>query len=80
MTERTVTVRIPRDASRLGEAATVADLDRYAVNLKDVLEKEFDCNIHVRWASTSGYTTSDDSEVQARIREIESTDQWITLL
>jgi hypothetical protein len=75
---KTVTITITRDVTTIGNGATSDDLETYTSNLKALIEREFGCEVHLVW--TDGLTTSDDPDVHARIREIESGDEWHTLL
>jgi hypothetical protein len=77
---RTATLRIDTDHSRLGDAATKEDLQVYAANLARKVGEELGVEILVVNGQFGTRTTSDDADVQARVREIEAGDEWIDLL
>jgi hypothetical protein len=77
--KRVVTLQLSRDYTMLGDGATRVDLDQYGRTLAALLENEFDVQVHVVYGC-SCRSDSDDAECRARIREIESGDEWIQLL
>ena len=79
MTTRTVTLECSTDPSLIGDAATEDDLDNYHANLAALIEREF--GVIVLRVKVSGRDDCRESEeIHARIREIESGDEWLQLL
>ena len=82
MAERLI-VYIDRDPSSLGEAATQADLDRYAGNLARHLFQRFGRSFEVRQVlggEVAGHKCLGDVEVDDYVRDLESGEGWIDLL
>lgn len=77
--ENAVTITLANDPTNLGPDATRDDLSRWGENLRKALECEFGRSMHL----VLGYglrTTASDVEVDERIRQIESSDEWIQYL
>ena len=74
-----VNVTICSDAETIAPEASNAELFCYANNLAKLLEKEFNCTIHLHFGSNPG-SEADDPLVSERIRAVESTDEWRKLL
>jgi hypothetical protein len=75
------TIYLDSDPACLGTESTEDDMDRYIENLTALLESEFDAEIVVR-RQIGGWSwrCRDSAEVDERIREIESGDEWISLI
>lgn len=81
----TVYVRVSNDYTRLGEAATEQDLDNYTTNLARLVAREFGCTAEVDTdcVNSTQVTCSNDGlreRVEERVREIESSDEWVAMI
>lgn len=82
MKRREICIHYDRAQIDLGDDVTRADVDAWLDNLAALIADEFDANVRLysagTWAGRS--TCSHDSDVDARLREISSSDEWIGLL
>ena len=78
--KREITLQITNDPSFLGDEATSEDLDRYTANLSELIADEFDVKALVVESSGSrSCACPDDCEIDRRLREITSGDEWLYL-
>lgn len=77
-----ITIWLDKDPCALGDDATEADVDRYHARLEQLLLDEFDDVEQICMRRQIGgwrWRCQDHSGVDARIREIETGDEWIAL-
>jgi hypothetical protein len=79
MAKEPVTVTISNDPATLGSDATQRDIEQYAIKLAAYLNDDFEgLDISVKLDSVYR-STSTHQGVEERVREIESSDEWIAL-
>jgi hypothetical protein len=78
---RTVTISISSEPTFLGEEASAEDLDRFESNLAKLIASEFGVSVRTQRSSQiDSAHCREDSGVDARLHEINSSDEWIYLL
>lgn len=76
-----IIVNYDRSQIAIGDDATSADVDGWLDNLAALIASEFGRDVSLQTGYTGGRGTySRDEEVNARLREISSGDEWITLI
>lgn len=82
-----IEITINNDPSTIGPEATESDLEAFAEQLATEIGEEFECDVRYRLDSVSrSYAGATDgeyalaSQVESRLHEIESGDEWIHVL
>jgi hypothetical protein len=78
-TTKSVTLECNADPTLIGDNATREELAAYHANLSELIEREFGVEVH-RVRSNNRDACPESEEITARIREIESGDEWTQLL
>ena len=81
----TVNITVSSDLATLGSEATESDLERYTAGLARLIAREFGCGVEVDTDCVSSTKVECANNalrerISDRVREIESGDEWVSLL